>query len=191
MTQLSDDGLWEWNGKKWVPSSKQLGMAATATPAKQSRAEVRASRQASRQEAAAKRQEAKQAAAAAKLQAQESARVATEQRAFAASPQGRARSAFGRGDQVFQCSFDVMTQQAVIVSMIGSTTTKKAADPSEVLNAVCAEGWELITGSFVFVEEGQQSRDKLMSSGQNVAIKGKTMGYYLFKRSPKNKKATL
>jgi hypothetical protein len=35
--------------------------------------------------------------------------------------------------------------------------------------------------SFVFVEQGQQSRDKFMSSGQNVAIKGSVVGYYLFR----------
>jgi hypothetical protein len=48
---------------------------------------------------------------------------------------------------------------------------------------VAREGWELVTGSFVFREQGQQSRDKFMSSGQNVAIKGTTVGYYLFRRA--------
>jgi hypothetical protein len=54
-------------------------------------------------------------------------------------------------------------------------------------NAVCSEGWELVNGSFVFVEQGQQSRDKFMSSGQNVATKGCTVGYYLFRRSEANR----
>lgn len=108
-----------------------------------------------------------------------------ERAAFAASPAGQARAAFARGDHVFQCSIDVMSQQAVIVAMVGSTTTKRTTDPVAVLNSVCSEGWELVSGSFVFVEEGQQSRDKFMSSGQNVAIKGTTVGYYLFKRSPR------
>ncbi len=40
----------------------------------------------------------------------------------------------------------------------------------------------MVTGSFVFVEEGQASRDKFASSGQNVATKGSTHGYYLFSR---------
>lgn len=44
-----------------------------------------------------------------------------------------------------------------------------------------------MNGSFVFVEKGQQSRDKFMSSGQNVAIKGETVGYYLFKRCEANR----
>lgn len=77
-----------------------------------------------------------------------------------------------------------MSQEAVIVAMVGSNTTQTTVDPVAVLNSVCREGWDLITGSFVFVEEGQQSRDKFMSSGQNVAIKGTTVGYYLFRRAP-------
>lgn len=79
---------------------------------------------------------------------------------------------------------DVMNQSAVIVAMVGSSTTQRTSDPSVVLNAVCREGWDLVSGSFVFVEQGQQSRDKFMSSGQNVAIKGETVGYYLFRRKP-------
>ena len=35
---------------------------------------------------------------------------------------------------------------------------------------------QLINGSLVFVQEAQQSRDKFMSSGQIVAIKGTTIG---------------
>ncbi|MEJ7703006.1 MAG: hypothetical protein WKF47_04820 [Geodermatophilaceae bacterium] len=107
-----------------------------------------------------------------------------EQAAFRKSPTGRARAAYERGDQVFQCAIDVMSQEAVIVAMVGSNTTQTTVDPVAVLNSVCREGWDLITGSFVFVEEGQQSRDKFMSSGQNVAIKGTTVGYYLFRRAP-------
>jgi hypothetical protein len=105
-----------------------------------------------------------------------------ERKAFEASPQGRARAAYRNGDELFQFSMDVMNQQAVIVAMVGSTATQRTSDPSDVLNAVCREGWELVNGSFVFVEQGQQSRDKFMSSGQNVAIKGETVGYYLFRR---------
>jgi hypothetical protein len=136
--------------------------------------------------AAAKEQKRRQAAA-----RQEAERRDKERLAFLKSPAGQARLAFERGDHVFQCSIDVMSQQAVIVAMVGSTTTKKTGDPSVVLNSVCNEGWELATGSFVFVEQGHQSRDKFMSSGQNVAIKGTTVGYYLFKRCEANKGASI
>jgi hypothetical protein len=105
-----------------------------------------------------------------------------ERRAFEGSPAGRARAAHKRGDQIFQFSMDVMNQQAVIIPMAGGTTSRKTSDPSEILNSVAREGWDLVNGSFVFVEQGQESRDKFMSSGQNVAIKGETVGYYLFRR---------
>ena len=106
-----------------------------------------------------------------------------EREAFLRTPVGRACTAFERGDHLFQYAHDVESQDAVIVSMVGSTTNRSSSDPSEILNAVAREGWELVSGSFVFREQGQQSRDKFMSSGQNVAIKGTTVGYYLFRRA--------
>lgn len=106
---------------------------------------------------------------------------------FWESPAGQARRAFVDGDQVFQFSIDVMNQQAIIVAMVGSTTSGKSADPTAVLNSVCHEGWELVNGDFVFVMTGQQSRDKFMSSGQNVAVAGTVIGYYLFRRCEANR----
>jgi len=52
-----------------------------------------------------------------------------------------------------------------------------------ILNSVCREGWDLVNGSFVFHELGSESRDKFMASGQNVAVRGTIVGYYLFERS--------
>lgn len=126
--------------------------------------------QAQRQRVEAERQRA--------LQAQKEAQE------FLSSPVGQARVAFERGDFLYQMSLDVMNQAAIIVAMVGSNTSQRATDPNAVLNAICHEGWDLASASFTFVEEGQQSRDKFMSSGQNVAIKGRTVGYYLFKRAP-------
>ena len=142
-----------------------------------------------------KSEEEKAAAAARKEEelrgAQERKRVEQREKAkeaFFRTPAGLARVAYENGDHVFQYDFDVMSQQAIIVSMVGSRTSKRTNDPVAVLNSVCHEGWELVNGSFVFVEEGQQSRDKFMSSGQNVAIKGTTVGYYLFKRCEANRR---
>ena len=108
---------------------------------------------------------------------------------FWASPAGEARRAYDAGAHVFQFSIDVMNQDAIIVAMVGSTTNSKHVDPSDVLNSVCREGWELVNGDFVFVTTGQQSRDKFMSSGQNVAIAGTTMGYYLSRRNESHRHA--
>ncbi|HVV12479.1 hypothetical protein [Amycolatopsis sp.] len=134
-------------------------------------------------EQAAKERQRREAAEHKRLQ-----EVQREREAFNRSPAGRARTGFARGDQVFQYAIDVMNQRAVIVAMVGGTTTKQTSDPVAVLNSVCQEGWELVNGSFVFVEQGQESRDKFMSSGQNVAIKGQVMGYYLFKRCEANRR---
>ncbi len=119
----------------------------------------------------------------AKLQA------AREWEQFMRSPQGLARQAYEAGDHLFQIGLDVMSQQAVIVKMIGSMAPQQTSDPSVVLNAITGEGWDLINGSFVFVQQRQQSRDKFMSSGQNIAIEGTTMGYYVFRRNPALKTA--
>jgi hypothetical protein len=127
--------------------------------------------------------QAKRAADVEKATRKAAEQVERERQAFLNSPAGQARSAFERGHSVFQVAMDVMSQQAVIVAMVGGSTTKKTTDPVDVLNSICREGWELVNGSFVFVEQGQESRDKFLASGQNVAIKGTTVGYYLFRRA--------
>ena len=68
-------------------------------------------------------------AAAARRRAEEKAVAELEQerQAFLRSPAGQARTAFERGDQVFQYSWNVMSQQAIIVPMVGSSTAKRTA----------------------------------------------------------------
>jgi hypothetical protein len=73
--------------------------------------------------------------------------------------------------------------QTFVIPMSRAGTTTQSADPTVVLNAICAEGWELINGSFVFLETGSESRDKFMRSGQQVAVSGTILGYYLFRRN--------
>ena len=192
MGQLSEDGEWEWNGADWVPARSTAQRSADglgaprpplATASREVGAEVAGAKVDRRSAWKAARAESR-AARVAKRSTDKAARAAAaERKALAASPAGQARRAYVRGDAVFQCSFDVMSQQAVIVAMVGSRTVKGTHDPSETLNSICREGWELLTASFVFIQEGQQSRDKFMSSGQNVATKGTTMGYYLFRRN--------
>lgn len=113
---------------------------------------------------------------------------ARERRDYLTTPVGLAEMAHARGDQVFQYQHDVMSQQAIIVAMLGSATSKTTADPSEILNAVCMQGWEIVSGSFVFIVEGEQSRDKFLASGQNTSVKGRTIGYYLFRRCDANRR---
>jgi hypothetical protein len=132
------------------------------------------------------RRDAEKAAAHARRQAErEAAQTERERQAFLRTPVGQARQAFESGDLLFQYAHDVESQEAVIVAMIGSTTMRQSADPSAILNAVAREGWSLVNASFVFREQGSQSRDKFLSSGQNIAVKGTTVGYYVFERDEK------
>lgn len=109
---------------------------------------------------------------------------------FLASPQGQARTAFATGDDVFQVDFPVMKQKAEVVAMVGAFNSAKSSDSTRTLNDIVAEGWDLVTASFVFVVQGEESRDKFMSSGQNVAVKGETRGYYVFRRDESKKKSS-
>jgi hypothetical protein len=136
----------------------------------------------------AAQQAAKQLEAERRAEQQRRQVIEREKKAFFRSPAGRARVAFEEGDHVFQYAINVMNQEAIIVAMVGSKTKKSTSDPVDVLNSVCHEGWEIVNGSFVFVEEGQQSRDKFLASGQNVATKGSIVGYYLFKRCEDNRR---
>jgi hypothetical protein len=43
-------------------------------------------------------------------------------------------------------------------------------------------GWDS-NGSFVFLETGSERREKFLASGQQVAVKGSVIGYYLFRRT--------
>ncbi|MEV4143878.1 hypothetical protein AB0J40_09440 [Amycolatopsis sp. NPDC049691] len=114
--------------------------------------------------------------------------AAKDREVFERSPVGRARAGFDRGDQVFQCSIGATKQQGVIAAIIDSATGQRESDPVAVLNSVCREGWELVNGSFVFVEQGQQARAMTMESGQYVAVEGEVVGYYLFKRCEANRR---
>ena len=112
---------------------------------------------------------------------------AREHEQFMAGPAGQARIAFGRGDFVFQASFDVLNQQHMVVPMLNAYSLTTSSDPTVVLNAICREGWELHNSGFAFLHEGEESRDKFLASGQHVAVRGKMMGYYVFKRCDVNR----
>lgn len=110
-----------------------------------------------------------------------------ERAEFMAGPAGKARSAFDRGDLIYQANFNLLNQEHAVVPMINAFTLAKTSDPTVVLNAICREGWDLHNSGFAFLHEGEESRDKFLASGQHVAIRGKMMGYYVFKRCGQNR----
>jgi hypothetical protein len=106
---------------------------------------------------------------------------------YRASPTGQADAAYERGDVVFQFFMDVKDTQPHVIAMVGATTSTTTNDPTAILNSICGRGWEIVNGSFVFHELGSSSRDKFLSSGQNIAVRGTIIGYYLFRRCPANR----
>jgi hypothetical protein len=114
----------------------------------------------------------------------ERARIEAErqQREFDRSPIGIARTAYGRGDRLLQISLDLDSQQPWLIPMTGVGTVRASTDPNEVLNGIAAEGWDLVTAGFPFLEEGSISRDAFLRSGQQVSVKGSVVGFYVFRR---------
>jgi hypothetical protein len=105
-----------------------------------------------------------------------------EEAAFLRSPAGQARKSYQRGDQLFQVSFDLENIQSHVVAMTNAYTSRHATDVSEVLNSIVAEGWNFHTLSTTFVNEGEESRDRFLASGQHVAVRGRIVGTYVFTR---------
>lgn len=174
---VSPDGMWEWDGTSWQPSALQRGAIPNDAFDQQALpADPRAAKRAAK--AAAKAE-----AAAAKESARQEMRARAAEQAFNASPAGRARLAFQRGDQIFQYSIDVMSQSPRVVG--AGPARLDMSDPSAVLNAVAREGWELVNGSFVFVETKATQHGVGHAVGMTTEVKrtGTTFGYYLFKRS--------
>jgi hypothetical protein len=122
---------------------------------------------------------AKDEAAAAKAEAK------AEER-FWASMTGQARLAYHRGDELFQLAMPLRQQHAVIAPMVGAAARSRDSDWSAELSTVIREGWEIVSASTVFVETGSESRDKFMASGQQIAVSGEVVGYYLFRRNGDN-----
>jgi hypothetical protein len=139
-----------------------------------------------------KTDEQKAAEAAQKAADREAKARAKLKAAFFASPAGEARLAFQSGAQVFQYQADVKSTKAIVQALSKARPKETLASrlgrgPVATLNAVCNEGWELINGSFVFVETGTVSRNRALATGQQTAVAGTVIGYYLFRRCETNR----
>jgi hypothetical protein len=93
----------------------------------------------------------------------------------------RAQDAFARGDQILQLSFP-LTQQAGRVGPTGGYTSADRTDVNADLNRVVNQGWALVAASVAFVPSSTVSRDKFLTSGQQTAVSGEVVGYFVFAR---------
>lgn len=113
--------------------------------------------------------------------------ITREHEQFLATPLGQARTAFANGDALFQVDFPITIHRPKGANRVEATNSARSNETTETLNAIYGEGWELMTGGFVFVVQAEDSRNKVMSSGQNVEVKGETRGYYIFRRDETRK----
>lgn len=111
-----------------------------------------------------------------------------ERRAFEASPAGQARVAFERGDGFFEVELD-MRATGNLNSHGGTGSDHGGWGPNrprsgrmDALSQVEGEGWAFVQASYVFVQTGEDSRDKFLASGQRTSIRGEIVGIYLFRR---------
>jgi hypothetical protein len=132
-----------------------------------------------RKDAAQARKEAERKRRQQEFDVQERARREAE---FRASPPGLARTSHHRGDALLQISLDLEDVKSHVIAMDSAWSTRHANDVSEILNAICAEGWDLHSFSTSFVHMGEVSRDRFLASGQEVAVKGRLVGTYVFAR---------
>jgi hypothetical protein len=101
--------------------------------------------------------------------------------------EGAARIAYQAGDLVFQCSVEVLKQEAEAVALTGAFARQATKDSTDLLNRVCGQGWEVVAADFVFVQTSEQSRNKFVKTGQDTAIAGSVIGYYVFRRFESNR----
>ena len=107
--------------------------------------------------------------------------------AFVRSPVGRATAARARGAGFFHVELEMSevgrSNLDLLVGNSGASSVERTrAGHGDVLAQIEDVGWLLEHVGYVYVETGQVTRDKLLSSGQQVATLGKTVGHFLFRR---------
>lgn len=109
-----------------------------------------------------------------------------EENEFLESPAGRARNAHQQGQKYFQISIPIDNVGRDALAVLGHSMVTKVKYVGDAIGIILGdiekEGWVLFDAGFVFRQTRQDSRDKFLVSGQQVAISGETVGIYLFKR---------
>jgi hypothetical protein len=157
--------------------------------------EARARKQAEREAAAAQR-EAEREAAAARSNAEHTERKKQKEREdYLKTPVGQAETALQNGQRFFQFNASVSTVSGKasdlglgllalgVPSLPNASTKTRRFDSTDVLGQIEELGWRLEHVGYVFVETGEVSRGKVMSSGGVSRTNGYVEGIYLFRRS--------
>lgn len=97
------------------------------------------------------------------------------------APISQARAARTRGSQFLEIQLEIAESSRDVRFAEADSGGRTARDHGEILTAVEAEGWRLENVGYVFVPTGQSSRQKVMGTGESVAVSGVTAGIYLFR----------
>ena len=102
------------------------------------------------------------------------------------SPLGQADWALQNGNTFFQIEIPHTTLRGVTNAAYNSRTQasqKHHSGATDVLSQIEELGWHLAHASWVYMQTGQNSRDKFLASGQQVVVSGEVVGIYLFRRT--------
>ena len=105
--------------------------------------------------------------------------------AFWSSPQGKAAQAFERGDEFFQIEIPHSSITGFANAAFNSSTAgkiRRKLTRTDLLGQIEESGWRLEHADWVYIQTGQNSRDKFLASGQHVVVTGEVVGIYLFRR---------
>jgi len=168
------------DGRGWFKRGGDPDKEAQKLAEQQQKAAEKAAREDRRKvEQALRQQQAAEAA--------EAKRRAAQEKAFLASPIGRATTAFEGGAGFFHIQLEMSEIGRSGFDAFGYSGSlgveRRRGGHTDVLAQIEEVGWRLEHVGYVFQETGQQSRDKLLSSGQQVATYGKTVGHFLFRRA--------
>jgi len=139
----------------------------------------------SSEEKEAERKEREAAAAREEAERAERERVAEEQRkraAFLATPVGAATAAKEAGHRFLEIQLQVGGHEGT--AGFGAITSRRTTASSAVtIEEIEKLGWHLEHASYFFMITGETSTDHFIVSGQSTAVRGVTMGVYLFRNA--------
>lgn len=95
--------------------------------------------------------------------------------------QDRARAARASGDRFFEVQLEVAESSRDVRFGEADSGNRSEQQHGETLGLIEAEGWRLETVGYVFVPTGQSTRQKVLGTGESVAVSGVVVGIYLFR----------
>ena len=114
----------------------------------------------------------------------ETKEISKEEAEFWESPVGRARAAKHYRSTFFQIEIphETISGYTNLGWAAGNHQVRRQHQgATDTLGEIEAEGWRLEHASWVYVQTGQNSRDKFLASGQQTVVLGEVVGMYLFR----------